>query len=242
MVGATATATTHQPTKYFEGNGLSAAQEAIKQMLSAPEKLNGGNINELCSFNGKTVNRLYYAEAINGHRNEALKIAAEVIVAKGREIKDQLDRDENGPQISNSNQEKNQANQPTQPSGKDDIPKISGGTLSEIITKITEILAGKSGQDLEKGADNFSALFEVLESQKTQAKFDEVVKILSDKPDVVANIKEILKDSEGGKIFDAAIERNSNNKETSSNAEAKNDSSSKWRDSVQTKSIDQRIR
>ena len=234
----------HQPKKYFEGEGkLDNIQKLTEQKLVTPEKLDDHDIENLCSK--FLVNKIYYKMANQQNREDALQIAADVILNKGRMIKDQLDRNdleikkateqkENKDQnfnrgnedIKNNNQKSVAVEAPNprqQPAEKVDITKISGGTLSEVIAKITEMLAGKSGADLKNGVDNFSAMIEVLAAPEVEKKFAETVGFLAKDPLLVVDIKDLLKDSKAAVIFSKAIENNFSNSEKKAVDEVKND-------------------
>ncbi len=223
----------HEPKKYFNGNGeLNNRQTLTEQKLDTPEKLSVHDIENLCS--NFLVNKIYYKMANQQNREEALQISANVILNKGEMIKNQLEENDleikktnenkesqyqnlnnSNPDIKDNNQESNRATTPTNfqlpQNGKFDITKISGGTLSEVIAKITEILAGKSGADFKSCVDNFSAMIEVLAAPEVEKKFAEAVGFLAKDPLLVADIKDILKDSKAAVIFNEAIENNFSN-------------------------------
>jgi len=90
-----------------------------------------------------------------------------------------------------------------------DVGKISGGTMAEIIEKISEIMASIPQQQQDSAADNFSALFEVV--GKSFDKVKDTMQKLAQEPLVVAAIKDDLKETEGGKIFDKLISEHLNN-------------------------------
>lgn len=219
----------HQPKKYFEGDGkLDNIQKLTEQKLATPEKLDDHDIENLCSK--FLMNIIYYKMAKKQNRDKALQIAADVILNKGAEIKNQLDRndleikkadeqkenkDQNLNKGNTNNDQKSVAmeapNPGQQPAEKVDITKISGGTLSEVIAKITEMLAGKSGADLKNGVNNFSAMIEVLSAPEVEKKFAEAIGFLAKDPLLVADIKDLLKDTKAAGIFDKAVENNFSN-------------------------------
>ena len=222
----------HEPTKYFEGEGeLTKTEELTEQKISTPEKLDDHDVENLCSK--FLMNIIYYKMAKKKQREKALDLAAGVIIAKGKDIQSKLNRNDlelkkiaektqnqdqklnNQTKIQPVAQQSQSTKLGTEPEkgGKSDIPKISGGTLSEVIAKIAEMLAGKSGEVLKKGANNFSALIEVLATPEIGPKFDDVMKHLAKDPVLVVDIKGILKETPAAGIFDAAVEKNFNSTE-----------------------------
>ena len=213
----------HEPNKYFEGDGtLTETEKLTEQKITAPQEFGEYDLEAICSK--FLVNKIYYKMAKKKRREKALTIAANVIVKKGAELQNKLNH--NDAEISkkakpDQNQNKNLAvgidnNKPAEPmpkplpekAGKSDIPKISGGTLSEVIAKITEMLSGKSGSDLKSGANNFAAMIQVLASPEVEKKFDETMKCLAKDSILVADIKDILKDTKAALIFADAINKN----------------------------------
>ncbi|MES2677218.1 MAG: hypothetical protein V4612_02745 [Pseudomonadota bacterium] len=213
----------HEPNKYFEGEAVLTAQEKItEQKLLDPQKLNESDIENLTSK--FLMNKIYYKMAKRKKREEALKIAAGVVLGKGQKIKNQLEvndeqikktnqknpqNDQKNLAAQNQNQNQNAASQSANPKGgKADIPKISGGTLSEVIAKITEMMAGKSGAAFKTGADNFAAMVEVLAAPEVQIKFDETMKYLAKDPVLVVGIQDVLQNTSAANIFAQAVEKN----------------------------------
>jgi len=208
----------HEPTKYFEDEKLSNTEKLTESKLDKPEEFSENDIENLCSK--YLMNILYYKMAKKHKREEALDIAANIILKKGEEIKNQLNqndldikKDQNkdavkGGAETSKTQDATTQNVPNPKGEKSDIPKISGGTLSEVIAKITEMLAGKSGAELKNGADNLSAMFEVLLSPQVENKCADVIKNLAQDPILVADIKDFLKDTKSATIFDQAIQNN----------------------------------
>ena len=94
------------------------------------------------------------------------------------------------------------------------------------------MLAGKSGADLKNGADNFSAMFEVLAAPEVEKKFDETMKFLAKDPVLVADIKDILKDTKAADIFDKAIENNFSDSEKKAVDEARDDLQSRRQENI----------
>ena len=231
----------HQPTKYFEGDGkLTNAEKLTEQKINVPQELNGYDIENLCSK--FLMNILYYKMANQKKRDQALTIAAKIILEKGSEIQNQLNKNDAELQKEASPKENlttqtnaqttAQSNQAAAPSptskespkespkeshsqesaspkgGKSDIPKISGGTLSEVIAKITEMLAGKSGAALKAGAANLGALVEVLATPEVEKKFAETMTFLAKDPVLVADLKDYLQGTNAAEVFSAAIDKN----------------------------------
>jgi hypothetical protein len=193
----------HEPTKYFEDDGqLNATEKLTEQKLTDPQKLNDVDIENLTSK--FLMNKIYYKMATKKQREQALNIAAGVILEKGREIKNKIDA--NDLEAKNQGQTTSKDGQPK--GGKADIPRISGGTLSEVIAKINEMLAGKSGAAFKTGADNFAAMIETLATPEVGAKFDDVMKFLAKDPVLVVGIGDVLKGSVAGQIFAGAVDRN----------------------------------
>ncbi len=194
----------HEPTKYFEGEGkLSNSEKLTEQKITTPEEFSEYDIENLCSK--YLMNIIYYKMAKKRKREAALNIAANIVLKKGQEIQAQLGA--NDLAISKG-QDKSQS--PNPKGGKADIPKISGGTLSEVISKMTEMLAGKSGAEFKKGANNLGAMIEVLASPEVEKKFADVIQHLAKDLVLVATIKDILKDTKALPIFDQAILNNLN--------------------------------
>lgn len=207
----------HQPNKYY--NREATNQEAVIQRnLLNSKDLKSVEIEKLCSEESALflVNDTYLKLASKGERDEALDIAAKVIANHGAEIKDELKNnglEENSlPQenLANQNQSQPQSQETQAPQGNslaDAIAKISGGTLSEIIAKITEIMAGRSGADLQNGAENLGAVFEVLNGTELLDKA--VGEFLVQDPVLVADIKNVLGNAKSGlEAFDNVIDRN----------------------------------
>ncbi len=218
----------HEPTKYFEDEKLSNTEKLTESKIDKPEEFNEYDIENLCSK--YLMNIIYYKMAKKRKREEALKIAANIILKKGEEIKNQLNKNELDVKKSHNKDSTKDGNKvgleiksgvemsqtqvtsvqesPNPKGEKSDIPKISGGTLSEVIAKITEMLAGKSGTELKNGADNLSAMFEVLLSPQVENKCVDVIKNLAQDPILVADIKDLLKDTKSAAIFDQALQKN----------------------------------
>jgi hypothetical protein len=217
----------HEPTKYFEDEKLSNTEKLTESKIDKPEEFSEYDIENLCSK--YLMNIIYYKMAKKRKREEALEIAANVILKKGEEIKNQLNQNDlEGKKGQNKDvksdtkvdlgaknsvevpqtQDATTQDAPNPKGEKSDIPKISGGTLSEVIAKITEMLAGKSGAELKNGADNLSAMFEVLSSPQVENKFADVMGYLAQDPILVADIKDFLKDTKSATIFDQAIQNN----------------------------------
>ncbi len=193
----------HEPTKYFEGEGkLSNSEKLTEQKITVPQEFSEYDVENLCSK--YLMNIIYYKMAKKRKREEALNIAANVILKKGEEIKNQLNQND----LAIQNQVGQSQNPSNPKGGKADIPKISGGTLSEVISKMNEMLAGKSGAEFDKGAQNFSAMIEVLASPEVEKKFADVMQHLAKDPVLVASIQDILKDTKAAGIFDQAIVNN----------------------------------
>jgi hypothetical protein len=214
----------HEPTKYFEDDKLSNTEKLTEGKIDKPEEFSERDIENLCSK--YLMNIIYYKMAKKRKREEALDIAANIILKKGEEIKNQLNQNDLEIKSKNKNVVKGadlgaksgqealqnkgeQTQNVANPKGeKSDIPKISGGTLSEVIAKITEMLAGKSGAELKSGVDNLGAMFEVLSSPEVEKKFADVMQHLAKDPILVADIKDFLKDTKSAAIFDQAIQNN----------------------------------
>lgn len=161
----------------------------VRKLQQQSETLRSTDIETLCS--NDSVETIYAITA----RQDALDMAAKAIVNEGVAIKAQL--------------QGNDVAQSSEGNTTDDVSRISGGTLAEVMTKITEILAGKTGNDLETGANNFAAMCEVLATQVS--KCDEVVTVLAKDPVLVADVKDVLSkaNNKAGKdAFDEAIEKN----------------------------------
>jgi hypothetical protein len=212
----------HEPKKYFEGEAvLSETEKLTEQKITTPEKFEEYDIEALCSK--FFVNKVYYKMAKRKRREKALAIAANVVLEKGVQLQEKLNQndlqtDKKSPSDQNKNLSQNlsqsqksselsKINSPEK-AGKSDIPKISGGTLSEVIAKITEMLAGKSGRDFQKGANNLAAMIETLATPEVEKKFGETIKCLAQDLVLVADIKEILKDTKAASIFNLAIDQN----------------------------------
>lgn len=191
---------TKQVNKYYEGS-LSFTQKATEQEVLQGKDLSGKHIENLCS--GFLTNAIY-ANVVEGGKDfeqakeKSLKMAAQVVVKHGKEIEEQLNKnDEAGLEVSQS------GNQDL-PNSSADVEKISGGTVAKVIEKISEIIAAMSPEERNSAAQNFSALFAVL--GKSFDKIDQTMEALASEPVVVANIKDILEGTEGGKVFDKLIE------------------------------------
>lgn len=113
---------------------------------------------------------------------------------------------ENSTNLENKNLENSSEN--SQENSTSDIAKISGGTLSEVIAKITEMMAGKSGPVLGEDIANFGAMVEVLASPGLEDKFADTMNHLGKDPVLVADIQDLLKDSPASQVFNDAIENN----------------------------------
>lgn len=206
----------HEPTKYFEGEGkLNNSEKLTEQKITVPQEFSEYDIENLCSK--YLMNIMYYKMAKKRKREEALNIAANVVLKKGEEIKNQLNQ--NDLEISKKKdqtvksdsavqgQEAAQTqSEPNPKGGKADIPKISGGTLSEVISKMNEMLSGKSGAEFDKGAQNFSAMIEVLASPEVEKKFADVMQHLAVDPILVVGIEKNLEGTKGASIFAQAVE------------------------------------
>lgn len=196
----------HEPTKYFEDEKLNNTEKLTESKINNPEEFNEVDIENLCSK--YLMNIIYYKMAKKRKRQEALEVAANIILKKGEEIKNQLNQ--NDLDIKNSakdsGQKSGQVNESNPKGGKADIPKISGGTLSEVIAKMTEMLSGKTGDDLQKGANNLGAMFEVLSAPEIGQKFSDVMQHLAIDPILVADIRDILKDTKAAGVFEQAMQ------------------------------------
>ncbi len=190
--------------KYYNPEkAFTFAQKTTEEDVVHGKELSDKDIENLCS--GFFVN-LIYASVVEGHkdfeqgREKALNIAAKVIVKHGRKIKDQLDQnDEESIDSERSIGDQNQ------PNTSKDVRKISGGTVAKTIKKIAEMISSMSKEEQSSAADNFSAVFEVLD--KSFDKLNQTMKQLALEPAVVANIKNILEGTKGQDIFDNLIEK-----------------------------------
>jgi len=142
------------------------------------------------------------------HREKALIISANIIVKKGLELQNKLNQNDSAISKTDKLGQEQTIGNDADKAGKSDIPKISGGTLSEVITKITEMLSGKSGSDLKNGANNFSAMIEVLSAPEVSKKFSQTMICLAQDPVLVVVIKDLLKDTKASNIFASAIDQN----------------------------------
>ena len=177
---------------------LNFLQSVILSRLEDPSEksIDADTISNICccdfvyrSYKSKTQNN---KEGKKG-RKEAIEIAARIIEEYGNEIKKQLQKNDNT--VINSQENKGSGQQAeTLKSGREnttpDISKISGGTLSEVIDKITAILATRRGNDLDRGIDNFTSLFEVL--GKIPQKLDEAMQKIANDPVFFADVYSYL--------------------------------------------------
>ncbi len=194
-----------RPKKYFDNPNPSNRANLALQKLEAGEKLNQRDVANACE--DFFPNQVYNLRAEKGQRDEALDLAASAVLNNGKAIKEQLlQNDQNA---ANAGAEQSNEGNSKENTTKD-IPKISGGTMAHIIKKINEMLNGKSGDEHQEAAENFSALFEVLELPTVVEKFDDVMKHLAESPVAVAGIKENLQGTKGVAIFESAIDRNFN--------------------------------
>ena len=202
----------HQPNKYFEGDAiLSEVERLVEHKILTNKEMEDRDIENLCSGNF-LVNKIYYRMSAKKRRKKAIALAANIILANGVAIKNQINANdqnilknkEKEPQ--NHIQEPSQATTQSTPSNaKSEILRISGGTLSEIITKIAEMLAGKSGANLQSGANNFGAMIEVLAMPEVEAKFADSVKILAKDPILVADINDVLRKTNSSTAFGGVV-------------------------------------
>lgn len=197
------------PNEYYpKGMELNDTERSVILKLQNNGELNGRDSDILCLRH--TTNLAFYPMAISGKREEALDIAAQTIVDYGQEIKKRLDQnDEEVKNIGNlttENASGSVQNPHEEKAVTADINKISGTTLSEVITKITEILHGKTGDEREAAIANFSAMFVVLNATELKGKFLQVAGMLEKNPTLAADISGCLKDTEGGKIFNDAVD------------------------------------
>ncbi len=202
--------------KYYNSD-LNFTQKVTEQEILNGKNLSKKHIETLC--NGFLTNAIY-ANVVEGGktfeqgREESFEIAAQVVLEHGRAIKNQLDENDKKAAQKNSaldkenNAEAQQSSDQNQPNTSDDIQKISGGTMTQIITKITEVMASMSPQERDSAAANFSAVFEALGSSFDKIK--QTIQGLAGEPTVVADIKNTLKETEGGKIFDKLLDEHLN--------------------------------
>lgn len=196
------------PKEYFDDPNLTHSAEVVRRKLNNKTELSQIDVEKVCQ--NYFPNQVYNLLAENGKRDEALELSASAVLNNGKVIKEQLlQNDQNA---ANAGVEQSTEGNSKENTTKD-IPKISGGTMSIIIKKINEMLNGKSGDEHQAAAENFSALFEVLNLPTAVDKFDEVMKKLAESPVAVAGIKENLKDTKGATIFEDALERNFNPKQ-----------------------------
>ena len=214
----------NEPNKYFEGDAyLSEVERLTEKKIFAGQEIDNHDIENLCSGN-LLVNKLYCRMSAKKRRKKAIVTAANVILMSGRAIQNQINKNdqnatkaaEKSPdkkqgdnlEVQNNNQESSKTATKNNPqNAKSEIPKISGGTLSEIITKITEMLAGKSDASLKSGVDNFGAMIEVLAMPEVEKKLADAMIILAKDPILVADIKDVLKGVSAGQIFNEAIDK-----------------------------------
>lgn len=191
--------------KYYN-DGLSFSQKTTEQDVLQGKNLSGKHIENLCS--GFLPNAIY-ANIIEGSKNfeqgreESFKIAAQVIIKQGEKIKEQLNKNDQAELKVQNNLEVSPSNQ-EQPNTSKDINKISGGTVAKIIAKISEIIAAMPPEEQNSAAKNFSAMFAVL-GVSFEDKIGQTMQTLAPEPVVVANIKNTLEGTEGGKVFDKLI-------------------------------------
>lgn len=191
--------------KYYN-YGLSFSQKTTEQDVLQGKNLSGKHIENLCS--GFLPNAIY-ANIIEGSKNfeqgreESFKIAAQVIIKQGEKIKEQLNKNDQAELKVQNNLEVSPSNQ-EQPNTSKDINKISGGTVAKIIAKISEIIAAMPPEEQNSAAKNFSAMFAVL-GVSFEDKIGQTMQTLAPEPVVVANIKNTLEGTEGGKVFDKLI-------------------------------------
>ena len=191
----------HSPNKYFEGDAtLNEVEKLTEKKIFSMEEIDEHDVENLCY--GSLTNKLYCRMQPKKRRKRAIGFAAHIILTKGKEIQSQINKND-----ALIEQSKTTAQSIPPQNGKSDIPRISGGTLSEVITKMTEMLAGKSGVSLKSGADNFAAMIEVLSSQEVVNKFADTMKIIAKDPILVADIKDVLKETSAGPIFSGAIDK-----------------------------------
>ncbi len=193
--------------KYYPKKALSFAQgETIKSVLDG-KKLNKQEIAGLCS--DFLTNRIYATivencEIFTEGKDEAFEVAAKVIIYHGAEIKEQLDKNDKFSEAALEVEGGNLKIPQTKPNTSKDVKKISGGSMAKIIAKITEMMAAMSPEEQAKFVGNVSAFFSVL-----NLSFDKIPQSMQDlaqKPVVIASIKDVLKGSEGGQIFDSFVE------------------------------------
>jgi anthranilate phosphoribosyltransferase len=189
------------PKAYHDVNSERSKQADITaKRIATGSELNKHDIENTCK--NEFVSRTYYDEAgRKDNRDGALEMAAQTVVDYGREIKGQLDANETSVPSEQNNQ-------------KADASRISGGTMSKIMEIITKIMSGKTGDEHQAAADNFSAMIEVLAEPENAKKFAEVMEKLAQNPILVADIQSHLYGTKGGKIFDQAIEHLHNNQKT----------------------------
>lgn len=201
---------TNQVNKYYN-DSLSFAQKTTEQDVLNGKNLSGKHVENLCSA---FLTNAIYANIVEGNkdfekgREESFRIAAQVVIKHGEEIKKQLNKNDEaklGLEVSPSSDHKQVPSNQDQPNTSEDISKISGGTVAKIIEKIAEITASIPPEEQNSAAKNFSALFSVL-GESFDNKIDQTMQTLAPNPVVVASIKNTLEGTEGGKVFDKLIE------------------------------------
>lgn len=198
--------------KYYNYN-LNFAQKTTEQAVLQNKDLNDKHIEKLCSGylpNAIYANNIENKKNFEQGREESLKVAAQIIIKNGEQIKEQLDQNakflaetKNNPASQNTDNNHSPSNQ-DQPNTSEDINKISGGTMAQIITEVAKILASMSPEEQKLMSGNITAFFSVLE--KSFNKMEAAMQILSTTPAVVNIIKDALKETEGENIINKLIE------------------------------------
>jgi hypothetical protein len=181
----------YTPNIYFEGDSkLNILQQLTESKLGDPKKFDDRDIKNLISlyFVNKTYLKLVEQKGLEG-RDEAIEITAAITCEQGTKISQELQQNKSSAQ---------------------DIGKISGKTMSEIMQKITEYLAGKSGEDLQNAIVNVGAMIGILlKTPELQNKFNDAISILIDKsPIVAADIKDYLDQTNISKSFADFLDKN----------------------------------
>ncbi len=191
---------------YDYNNPLSFSCEQTAQKVIQGKDLKRTQIENLCA--DFFTNRIYATVIEDGKtKDEALKIAAQVVVKHGEEIKEQLKKNDEAVALEGGDKEQSFSGQ-SQPNTSEDIKKISGGTMAQIITKIAEIMASMSPQQRASMAQNLSALFEVL--GVSFDKMSESMQKLAEEPILISIVKDILTGTSGEEIFGELIKEHLN--------------------------------
>lgn len=207
-----------QVNNYHEGS-LSFVQQITEQDVLKGKRLSAEQVGNLCS---DSLTSAIYANAVAGSANfkkakdKACEIAAQVVVKQGKEIEKQLQENDraaqlgaqNTPEISQGGNQEQVTTSQNQPNTSEDVGRISGGTMAQIIAKISEIMAAMNPEERKEAAENVSALFSVLDN--SFEKMPETMSVLAENPVVVANMQDMLQGTKGGAIFDNLIQQHLN--------------------------------